>query len=194
MKKTLLTYCMLGLALLSFSCDKEDDETNEVAPAMELSMERTFMYHDNHETKHASYLSKDIVSGFVKDDGKLTVYLSSDADGISFEIAEADLTDGYIGVYTLKSLPNTANGKASTTYSYSKSGTSGSAYFSEANTMNGAIEITNYNDKHNLISGSFELTMKDVSDPTLTAPTTNPRKCDVTVTGTFVNAKLTSNP
>lgn len=194
MKKTLLTYCMLGLALLSFSCDKEDDETNEVAPAMELSMERTFMYHDNHETKQASYLSKDIVSGFVKDDGKLTVYVSSGADGISFEIAEADLTNGYVGVYTLKSLPNPANGKANTTYSYSQSGTSGSAYFSQANTMSGAIEITNYNEKHNLISGTFELTMVDVADPTLTAPTTNPRKSDVTVNGTFENAKLTTNP
>lgn len=192
MKKTLLTYCMLGLALLSFSCD-DDKEADDVIPAMEISMERTFMYHDNHETKQASYTTDDCQTGFVKDDGKLTVFIDAGADAISFQIDEEDLADGYIGNYTLMSLPNPDNGKAKTTYSYSITQTSGNAYFSQANYMGGSFKITDYNEKHNLISGTFELTMEDVPDPTLTSSTPAPRRCDVTVTGTFENAKLSTN-
>ncbi|WP_242928187.1 hypothetical protein [Pontibacter vulgaris] len=191
MKKTLLYICLTSLALLNFSCDSDDKE--EVIPEMELSMDRTFMYHDTHETKAASYASDDLQSGFLTGNEKLTIYVGSEKDGISFEIADADLISGYVGNYTLKSLPNPENGKAKITYSYSTSGTSGSVMFSQANTMIGSIEITDYNEKHNLISGAFELRMEDVPDPTATSPT-NPRRCDVTVTGTFENAKLTSNP
>ncbi len=194
MKKTLLTYCMFGLTFLSFSCDKDDKEADDVIPEMELSMDRTFMYHDTHETKAVSYTSDDLQSGFLAENEKLTIYVGSGKDGISFEIAAADLVNGYLGTYTLKSLPNPENGKAKTTYSYSTSGASGSVMFSQANTMTGSVEITGYNEKHNIISGTFELTMENVPDPTATSPTSNPRRCDVTVTGSFENAKLTSNP
>lgn len=190
MKKTLLYVGMATLAFLNFSCNNDD----EVIPEMELMLDRTFMYHDTHETKAATYETKDLQTAFVIENDQLTLFLDSGTDGVSFEIEEDKLTSGYVGEYSLKSLPNPDNGDANTTYFYKNSAPSGSAYFGQANFINGSVEITNYNEKHKLISGTFELTMQDVPDPTITYPTPNSRRCDVTVTGTFENAKLTTNP
>ncbi|NDK54370.1 DUF6252 family protein [Pontibacter fetidus] len=189
MKKTLLYFSLAALTFLNFSCDTDGGDADEVIPEMALTMHRAFMYHDNHETKNATYTSANLQSAFLTENERLTIYVGGDKDDISFEIAEADLPSGYVGNYVLKSLPNPDNGKAKTSYSYATSPTSGSVFFSQANAMNGSVEITNYNEKHQLISGTFELTMENVPDPTATSPT-NPRSCDVTITGTFANAKL----
>lgn len=193
MRKTLFTFCTLAIALLSVSCDNDKD-AEDVVPAMDLTMARNFMYHDTHETVAANYKTEDLQTAFVTENEQLTIYLDSGTDGVSFEIEEEKLSSGYVGNYTLQTLPNPDAGDANATFIYKTSAGSGSAYFSKANFIYGIVKITTYDQKHQLISGTFQLKMDDVPDPTITLPTSNPRRCDVTVTGTFENAKLTINP
>ena len=194
MKKKFLYSGLALLTLINFSCDKNTMEEDGVVPQMKLALDRSFMYHDIHELKAASYTTDDLQTAFLIENESLTVYMDSGTDGVSFRISEAKLLSGYVGEYTLQTLPNPDNGDANTTYVYKNGATSGSVYFSQANYINGSIEITDYNEKYNLISGTFEMTMEDVPDPTLTTATPTPRRCDVTITGNFENARLITNP
>lgn len=157
-------------------------------------MNRLFIYQDNHEEVKATYTDDKLQHSFNLENERLSIYVSSGQDGVSFEITKTDLQEGIIGSYALKSLPNPDAGKAKTTYSYSSQEGSGSIYFSQANFIEGSVIVTDYNVKHSLISGKFEVKLKDVADPALTSPTPTPRRCDVIVTGEFKNARLTSNP
>lgn len=192
MKKTLLYFGLASLAFFNFSCDSDKEEV--AVPKVELTMERTFVYHDTHETKKANYTTADFNTGIKLENDQLTIYLAAEPDEVAFEVKKADLLNGYVGVYSLKTLPNPETGKANTTYIYDNNDGSGSAFFSQGNFIGGELKITEYNKQHNLISGTYNLTMQDVPDPMLKAPTSNPRRCDVTVTGTFKNGVLITNP
>ncbi|WP_162426302.1 hypothetical protein [Pontibacter pudoricolor] len=125
MRKTLLRFGMASLALLNFSCGSGDKEV--VVPKMELAMQRTLMYHDTREMKKANYTTADFNSGISLENNKLTIFLAAEPDEIAFEIDETDLLNGYVGVYSLKSLPDPETGKAKTTYIYDNGDGSGSA-------------------------------------------------------------------
>ncbi|WP_018478033.1 hypothetical protein [Pontibacter roseus] len=193
MKKLFHYACLLALPLLLGACDEEEKETP--LPEPEASLNRTFDFKNADEDEKATYTLGAFESHLVLENGKLELAFSPAAptgkDALVFKIKSTDIPSGYVGKYSVKSLPETEAGKAETTYYHYLGTGGGSALMSGGNTMAGEVEITAFDTQNQLASGKFEITMPDAYDPTRYNPNLDDaRKCDITVTGFFKNLRL----
>lgn len=195
MKKIILSTWLLVITFLSVSCDKEKDESTSIMPKVEATMERSFNYLESAEEEKAVYSLSLKEMQLVSDEEKLQLNFApsqpATIDALVFNIKQADLLHGYIGTYTVRSLSNNKTGRADLTYYHYYNKTSKSALFSSGNRMEGQIEIKAYNASTGLASGSFEVTITNVTDPTSYGSNQEkPRKCNITLKGKFNNLKL----
>ncbi|WP_026464361.1 hypothetical protein [Adhaeribacter aquaticus] len=197
--KNILSYFLLSLTLVVSACGDKNDQEATVTPAAELSLNHFFAYHDgNPKTK--TQAPSELKAEALKSETEFYFYsgnqnqIGRDATGddhISFKIPVANLKSDYIGKYNLKSLPEPANGQASVYYVHYANASGGSMFDSRWNTLEGLYEIKSYDAKHQLVSGEYTLTMKQVGDP-YTADQGFPdrKKVDITVSGTFKNVRV----
>jgi hypothetical protein len=195
MKKIISFVCFCSLAILFVSCDQKEKETASILPNVEATMERTFDYLESEENDRVVYTLSLSEMQLLSDDDRLEVMFAptrpAKKDAMVFNIKKADLKNGYVGLYNIKSLTNNKSGQAELTYYHYHNKTSSNALFSVGNQMEGSFEIKAYNASTGLASGSFVVNIKNVTDPT--AYETNPlipRKCDITLKGEFNNLKL----
>ena len=158
-------------------------------------MERSFAFLESTEEDKAIYSLSHREMQLVSDDDKLQLNFApsrpSGNDAVVFSIKQADLLNGFIGTYPIRSLSNNKKGLADITYYHYYNKTSKSALFSSGNKMEGQIEINSYNAETGLASGSFEVTITNVTDPTsYSSNPDKPRKCNITLKGEFNNLKF----
>jgi hypothetical protein len=195
MKKIIPSTWLLVIAFLTFSCDKQEEESATIVPKVEATMERSFNYLESEEEEKAVYSLSLREMQLLADEEKLQIDFAPSRptgnDAVVFSIRQADLLNGYIGNYPIRSLSNNKKGRADITYYHYYNKTSKSALFSSGNRMEGNIEIKAYNATTGLASGSFEVTISGVSDPTAyESNPAKPRKCNITLKGSFNNLKL----
>jgi hypothetical protein len=195
MKKIISFVWLCSLAIVFASCDQKEEESASILPSVEATMERTFDYLESKEEDRVVYTLNLSEMQLLSDDGKLEVMFAptrpAKKDALVFNIKKTDLKNGYVGVYKIKSLSNNKSGQAELTYYHYHNKTSSNALFSVGNKMEGNFEIKTYNASTGLASGSYEVNIKNVTDPTAyeTNPLT-PRKCDIMLRGEFNNLKL----
>ena len=198
MKKLLPLSFLFLLTLLFTACDSDSDkETEEVAPAAVATMRSAiaYAYNEPQSAEFSEYSGMTVISNASLDIERLVVSFSVPShvgrDAIAFSISKPQITVGYVGTYALKSLPNPATGAADVRYSYRKDANSYSIYLSNSSTMEGHFTITAYDAKHKLISGSYEVKMKQAFDPKANQINqTDIRRCDITIQGNFTNVKI----
>lgn len=193
MKKLFPFSLLLVCNFLFVSCDQE--EINPVAPEAEASMDRTISFYTDDADQKASYTLGSQEMHLVMENDELEVMFAPSSppakDGLVFKIKREDFADGYVGKYSVKSVPDTELGLAETTYYYYMGTGAGSALFSSGNIMEGEFEITAYDPESRLASGKFEVLMEDAIDPTrYSTNLADVRKCDISVTGAFRNLEL----
>jgi hypothetical protein len=185
-------FCTIATSLVS--CDQKEEEASTILPNVEATLERTFDYTETKETDRAVYTLSLSDMQLLSDDGKLEVMFApinpARKDALVVNINKKELKNGYVGAYKIKSLSYKA-GQAELTYYHYHNKTSSNALFSVGNDMQGSFEIKTYNATTGLASGTYEVNIKNVTDPTAyeTNPLT-PRKCDIMLRGEFNNLKL----
>ncbi|MEJ8802403.1 hypothetical protein [Pontibacter sp. H249] len=189
---------LLFLFILLFTaCGDSKEKSEEAVPAAQATMNAAiaYTYNEPQSAEFSNYSGMSVVSYASLDTDRLTLSFSIPAhvgpDAISFSINKQQVIAGYVGTYTLKSLPNPANGAANVQYTYKKDSNSATMYLSNSSTMEGHFTITAYNAKHKLISGSYEVKLKQAFDPKANQINqTDTRRCDITIQGEFTNVKI----
>ncbi|MFD2998976.1 hypothetical protein ACFS7Z_01275 [Pontibacter toksunensis] len=193
MKKLFPLSILFLFCFLFTACDEE--ETASVVPETEATMERVFDFHNADANDEESYtLGAAEVQMALENDVLEIIFAPARPQGkeaLVFIINKADLVNGYVGKYKVKSLPDADSGPAETTYYYYMGSGSGSALFSGGNTIDGELQIISFDPKNKLASGKFTVVMEDAFDPTkYNASLADVRTCDITVSGGFKNLKL----
>ncbi|MFD2516048.1 hypothetical protein ACFSRY_19400 [Pontibacter locisalis] len=199
MKKLLPVFILFTFSGLVSSCDSDNSiETETVLPATQAEMSRTFSYAYNEpqSAEIASYSTWSVETYSSLEEERLNITFSglpklADTDVIHFNISKLQLLGNYIGSYALKSLPNPAAGAAQVRYTYRRDGNSSSIIESTFSTMDGHFTISSYDAKNKLISGSYEIRIKEAVDPKrydIAEPLI--RRCDITLRGSFANVKV----
>jgi hypothetical protein len=182
-------------ALFLASCDREGrQEARDLAPAAESDLSRTLLY-ENGTVQGVVYPANVIQASSFSNTEGLTFYAGVDApngnDHISFRVAPEKLRAGYIGTYTFKSVANAGSGDAVVRYSHATSATSSAIFDSSFSRIEGSYEIRQYDARHKLISGIYQVVIPQALDPYRGTTTQgNPGKVDITVTGTFRNVAV----
>jgi hypothetical protein len=98
---------------------------------------------------------------------------------------------GFVGTYGLQSFSDPQAGEAKVSFIHYTSDSGGNIFDSQFNTLTGSYQITAYDASHQLISGRYDLVIKEASDPYAPAEERfNPKKIDITISGTFKNVPV----
>ncbi|QIX61212.1 hypothetical protein FY528_03195 [Hymenobacter lutimineralis] len=198
--KTTARFVLAATLLLGVAaCDsKENDPQPEApAPAATFTMGSSIYYPSPNVIAAISYPSGDVQHQAILNDELLYVHFDAKEgrDAVNFTIERSQLTAAIIGTYTLKSMPNTESGAADVRYVYyreNKPGSiSGSIYDSNNSHMGGQLTVTAYDAKRHLLSGSYEMRMENITDPTDASwDPTDKERCNLTLWGTFSNLPI----
>ncbi|RFP66080.1 hypothetical protein D0N36_04980 [Hymenobacter lapidiphilus] len=111
-------------------------------------------------------------------------------DAMSFTVPRASLTAALTGVYELRSLASPAAPVASV-YTFFRSRAAGSINSTTYRNVRGQLTITGYDAQRQLLTGSYQAQLENVSDPAdNNGASGDALRCNVEVTGSFTNLKL----
>ena len=198
-------FSLLAVALLFASCTKNTKET-VADPAVEGAFTRTVVYtNQNNSQNRASYSGNAMVTTRAGFDGNaifvglhvMPIERGTVGDGIFFKIDKSFLQQGLTGAYSVSG--QTIPAVQSTRYIHMVEKPEGGFWSSINETnmgvqMEGTFNITSFDAKRQLLSGYFNVVIKDlISDPLNynRVSTIDPANLNtVTITGTFSNVKL----
>ncbi|ALD19947.1 hypothetical protein AM218_00235 [Hymenobacter sp. DG25A] len=176
---------------------KEDEPQPAPVPAAEFALYRSIYYPATAETTGIRYAPIEIKTSGALSEQELTLHFSGSAgpDAITFTLPGQQLTSGLTGTYTLQSLPNPAEGVADVWYVFTRAeapgSTQGSIYGSHMHQLSGYLKITAFDRQRRLISGEYEVTMDNISDPYDSNWGPSPiRRCNLEIGGSFKNMPL----
>lgn len=197
-------FSLVTLVALLSACEKKIERIIE-DPAPEGTLIRTINYTNQNTVKTASYSGNLVVEAQAALEGNhilLGVFATpkvanTEGDGVAFKIDKVYLQQGLERTYNLDA--QTAPAVVSARYNYMFQKAEGGFWSSIHETttglkMEGTLTITDYNAERKLISGAYNMIIKDlVNDPTQIS-NSNPidpiNLNTVTVNGTFTNLKL----
>jgi len=197
-------FFLLSAVVLFTACQKKEHPI--IDPAAEGAFTRTIVYpNQNNATHKASYSGNVTVNASARIENNLIYlglvamppYNGSTGDGIYFTLHKSFLDKGLVGNYNLDA--QTAPAATAVRYNHMWQKENGGFWASIHETsmglkMEGTLNISAYNAERQLISGSFNLMIKDlISDPMrYDGPShIDPLKqSNITLTGTFENVKL----
>jgi hypothetical protein len=192
-----LSRLLLGAALTfaAASCSDKPEVAPQPAPApaADFSLARSFYYPGSTAFRGVSYPTADLRGHAHQDPNGLHLqFITRDQrEGVYLSVDGSALGPGLLGTYALRSASNSRNpGSASYGYNYrvTDSGTAGSYYASSFTELEGQVRITAHDAARHLISGSYEVRLPDVGDPTDSVRTrANQQRCRVTLGGSFEN-------
>lgn len=197
-------FFLLATSLLFTACEK-NTPTEVADPAAEGTLTRTIDYTRLGSTNTASYSGNHLIETQALIDGNEIILglfatpkvANTMGDGVAFKIDKSYLQQGLAGTYHLDA--QTAPAVLSARYNHMWQKENGGFWSSIHETsmglqIEGTLTITTYQADRKLLSGSFNMVIKDlVSDPMrYDGPSTiDPMKLStVTLTGTFSNLKL----
>lgn len=119
-------------------------------------------------------------------------------ESLSLNIPRAQMPGGFVGSYAFRAPVNPGQAP-SFDYTVNKPdkplGGDSWAYMSwwlpSTGAAAGEVEITSYDAKRHLLGGRFRLALTSVHDPRALNSEFRPRRCDLTLTGTFANVPVT---
>lgn len=199
MKSTCLPALFVALLTFVFSACNDKNTPDPANPAQEQTLSRAFTY-PNDLRLEAAYEADTIkaevshtreefhfYSGVKPVGGKS----AAGNDHINFVVAAAQLKQGFVGTYALKSFTTPQAGEAKVSYVHYTSENGGNVFDSQFNTLSGSFEITAYDARNKLVSGQYQLTIREVSDPYApVAERFNPKKIAIAMSGTFKNVPV----
>ncbi|WP_400193345.1 hypothetical protein [Hymenobacter sp. B81] len=192
---------LLLAAVLGFttaSCDDQPEATPQPqsAPAADFNLSRSFYYPGTTVFSGVSYPTPDLRGhSSLNADGLHLQFNTLDRrEGLALSVDRSRLGADLLGTYTLRSASD-SRPAATVGYGYNyrvtDSGTSGSYYASSFSELEGQVRITAYDATRRLVSGSYEVRLPDVSDPTDSVRTrANQLRCRVTLGGSFENLSV----
>lgn len=193
--KLLYRLLLLTAVSLSAACSSKDDDPQPTAPdpAVEATLVRSFTYPANSDYNNGHvYTQKSLTSMATLDATELTLGFGAPEgkDDVSFTIPKTALAAGWQGTYELRSTA-APQGPVKLWYFYTvsttPSGTQGRIF---SYPTQGQLRITSYDAQRQLLSGSYQLRVDDVADPTSGSLGGNGRRCNIEISGTFVNVKV----
>ncbi|MCR5888497.1 hypothetical protein LRS06_12110 [Hymenobacter sp. J193] len=195
------THFVLAAALLLgvAACDSHENEPEpEVhAPVATFTMGSSIHYPAPNVTTAISYPSGYVQHQAILNDELLYVHFDAKEgrDAVNFTVERSQLNASIVGTYSLKSMPNPEAGAAEVRYVYYRENKPGnisaSIYDSNNSGMSGQLTVTAYDAKRHLLSGSYELRMKNISDPNDTSwDPTDKERCDLTLWGSFTDLSI----
>ncbi|OON66741.1 hypothetical protein [Hymenobacter sp. CRA2] len=198
MKQFLLPLLGLALTLTAASCDSKHktEDPQPATPAPAATMDRTFFYPASTVSSGIGYAPDELQTSAYYEPTTLSINVGpkSQQDALHFGIQRSRLASALTGTYSLQglgSLTNDAVVRYSYAYVLTDSQTSLRLFDSNTTQMEGHVRITEYDADRHLLSGSYEVRLPDVSDPTLPSRAgQNAPRCRVTVSGTFENVRL----
>jgi hypothetical protein len=179
----------------AFSACDDKNTPDPAAPAQEQTLNRSFTYPDDARLE-ATYKADTIkvqvsnteqefhfYTGVKPVDGKS----AAGNDHVNFVVASGQLKQGFVGNYSLKSFTTPQAGEAKVSYIHYTSESGGNIFDSQFNTITGSFEITAYDAQNKLISGHYNLDIREASDP---YERLNPKKINIVLSGTFKNVPV----
>ncbi|MGV3639950.1 MAG: hypothetical protein ACO1NZ_05475 [Adhaeribacter sp.] len=184
---------------LAFSACDDKNTPDPAAPAQEQTLNRSFTYPDDARLE-AAYQADTIKVQVVHTEQEFHFYTgvkpvggksAAGNDHINFVVPAAQVKQGFVGAYSLKSFTTPQAGDAKVSYIHYTSENGGNVFDSQFNTLAGSFEITAYDARNKLVSGQYQLTIREVSDPYApVAERFNPKKITIAMSGTFKNVPV----
>lgn len=133
--------------------------------------------------------SRDIKGAALLQPQVLVLDFTAGTDDVHFELDRASLATGWTNAYALRSR-NQPSAPVFSSYVYSRPNDGAAIYrFSDfVNDLAGAVTITAYDAKRQLVSGSFKVLAPDQRDPL--AKGINDPTCTITLEGSFEKLKV----
>jgi hypothetical protein len=198
-----LTGIFAFFMLLLISCKKQKEEAVSL-PSPEASLIRNLVFiNQNNLEKNVSYGASKIKPMAAIEEGQLVLHFTTASDvpvtadeSVSLYINASHLNSNLAKGYTFGTA-EPALKRVYYTYSFTESTTStwGSITDSKSGVVfEGLLNITSYDIKNKLISGSFNVKARRlINDPTvksIATPVDPANQCDLTLTGTFSYVRL----
>ena len=187
-----LPFLILTLGLLT-GCSRDDSP----APAAEATYTRSVAYLDTASPSQLdSTFKSPVLDTFAQQNANyLTVFVQRppNREAISFSFVRAKLPANLVGTYSFKTKQNTAP-DVDFAYRIEMTDQRGPGVFGYnvydrlIYSPTGSFTITAYDAKHRLVSGLFEVNVPNASDPFALYSTAIPRRCNLSLQGTFTNA------
>lgn len=185
-----LPYLSLTLGLLA-GCSRDSP-----LPAAEAAYSRSLTYLDTTGPSQLdSTFKSPVLKTFVRQNANyFTVFVQRppEREAISFSFVRAKLPANLVGTYTFKTKQNDAP-EVDVAYRIEiadRRGSSNWVYDRLIYSPTGSFTITAYDAKHRLVSGRFEVNIPNASDPFALYSTYVPRRCNLSLQGTFSNAPV----
>jgi hypothetical protein len=189
----LFSYLVLALGLLA-GCSRDSP-----APAAEATYSRTVTYSDTASPSRLdSTFKSPVLKTFVQQNANyFTVFVQRlpDREAISFSFVRAKLPANLVGTYSFKTKQDAAP-DVDFAYRIEMTDQRGPGVFGYhvydrlIYSPTGSFTVTSYDTKHRLISGRFEVNVLNASDPFALYSTNIPRRCNLSLQGTFTNAPV----
>ena len=192
---------LLGLAAACLSSCADQKETPEPLPEPTATYRRTWAYLDQAlpARRDSTYQTAALAPTAEQNATSLFVFLRTkpNEEGLLFSINRNRLTPGLTGTYTYRTpLDFTTTDVDLKYYVFYKRTINSSASWDYGSFVNrqltGSFTITAYDAKRQLLSGKFDARVPNASDPTDTDNTPNPRRCEITLAGSFANLSITA--
>ncbi|RAK68361.1 hypothetical protein [Hymenobacter edaphi] len=198
MKTPSLLLLGAALSLTATSCADQPDVAPQPAPApaATFTLARSFYYPGTTVFSGVSYPTADVrAHGHQNPAGLHLQFVTHDRrEGVYLTVDRSALGPDLLGTYALRSATNSRNpALAGYGYNYrvTDGGTAGSYYASSFSELEGQVRISAYDAARHLISGSYEVRLPDVSDPTDSVRArANQLRCRVTLGGSFANLRV----
>ena len=196
MRKLLPSLALVVFSLAGASCQKNDDPAPYVAPVATYEMYSSVSYPASRESGGISHSPKDLLGRAAWENGSMALYLSSGnlpANQVRFLMPNS--FPGKLGAFAPESVQAPMVDEVQTTYtlSYDLTPTTRLSKIHRGRdyTTEGSLVITAYDAPRNLISGSYEITFKNVADPYAELlPNLPVRNSVVVVGGKFTNLPI----
>lgn len=204
MKKYFPAFLLLGILSITItSCKKQTKETVTL-PAAEGSFIRNLVFTNQvNVEKNAAYGKSVVKTAATVSDGHLQIrlYTTSNAAGavsesVTLYIKQSHLVNNLAKGYTFGTI-EPALDRIFYAYSFNESVTYTWSSLTDSETgvvFQGLLNITSYDAKNKLISGSFDVRAKRlITDPTkkqIAEPIDPLNQCDLFLTGTFSNVPV----
>ncbi|NVO83446.1 hypothetical protein [Hymenobacter terrestris] len=196
MRKLLPSLVLAVLSLAGASCQKNADPVPYVAPVATYEMYSSVSYPTSRESGGISHSPKDLLGRAAWENGRITLYLSSGnlpVNQVRFMMPSS--FPGKLGAFVSESAQAPVVDEVQTTYtlSYDLTPTTRLSRIHRGRdcTTEGSVVITAYDGSRNLISGSYEITFKNVADPYAgLLPNLPVRNSVVVVGGEFTNLPI----
>ncbi len=197
MSRLIPALLLAALSFSSVSCKKnrDDDPTPAALPAPVYEMYSLVSYPASNETTGTRYAAPELKGEARQENGRITLNFNSGINAKS--LVQFVMPDGFapskLGSFVHQSLPAPAANAVQATYTLTYNSAPATlrimTHRAYQHLTEGSVVITAYDEVHRLISGTYELSFKDVPDP-YAEKYPNERKSVIMVGGKFSNLPI----